>query len=453
MALDRLGSSLTNAIKKLFKAGIVDETVVKELVRDIQRALLQSDVNVQLVLGISKRIEERALKEDVPPGISRREHVIKVVYEELTRFIGDKSIPLKVEPGKKKIVMLVGIQGSGKTTHAAKIARYYQKRGFKPGLIAADTFRPGAYAQLLQLGNRINIPVFGDARANDPVKVVREGLKVYADKDLIIVDTAGRHKEEKELIKEMKDLEKSINPDEVIMVIDGTIGQQALIQAKIFHEATPIGAIIVTKLDGSSRGGGALSAVAATGAPIKFIGTGEKIEDIETFVPSRFVGRLLGMGDLETLLEKVHDAEVKVPQKKAKEILSGKFTLTDMYEQFSAVKNMGPFSKVLKMLPGMSYDVPDEMVNNAEGRLDKWRVIIQSMTPEEKENPKLLNSSRARRIARGSGTTEKEVKELLKQYIMTRKMIKMFKRKKKLPFGLGGKGGMGMGSGIPSNFK
>ena len=452
MALDRLGSSLTNAIKKLFKAGVVDEAAVKELVRDIQRALLQSDVNVQLVLDISKRIEERALKENVPSGISRREHVIKVVYEELTRFVGDKPVPLKVEPGKKKIIMLVGIQGSGKTTHTAKIARYYQKRGFKPGLIAADTFRPGAYAQLLQLGNRINLPVFGDANAKDPVKVVREGLKVYPDKDLIIVDTAGRHKEEKDLIKEMKDLEKNIKPDEVIMVIDGTIGQQALVQAKTFHEATPIGAIIVTKLDGSSRGGGALSAVAATGAPIKFIGTGEKIEDIESFVPSRFVGRLLGMGDLETLLEKVHDAEVKIPQKKTKEILSGKFTLTDMYEQFSAVKNMGPFSKVLKMLPGMSYNVPDEMLNNAEGRLDKWRIIIQSMTPEEKENPKILNSSRAKRIARGSGTTEKDVKELLKQYLMMRKMLKMFKRKKKLPFGLGGKGGIGMG-GIPPNFK
>ncbi|MCL2642145.1 MAG: signal recognition particle protein Srp54 [Candidatus Bathyarchaeota archaeon] len=452
MALDRLGSSLTNAIKKLFKAGVVDEATVKELVRDIQRALLQSDVNVQLVLDISKRIEERSLKENVPPGISRREHVIKVVYEELTRFVGDKPVSLKVEPGKKKIIMLVGIQGSGKTTHAAKIARYYQKRGFKPGMIAADTFRPGAYAQLLQLGNRINLPVFGDAKAKDPVKVVREGLKTYTDKDLIIVDTAGRHKEEKDLIKEMKELEKNIKPDEVIMVIDGTIGQQALAQAKTFHEATPIGAIIVTKLDGSSRGGGALSAVAATGAPIKFIGTGEKIEDIESFVPSRFVGRLLGMGDLETLLEKVHDAEVKVPQKKAKELLSGKFTLTDMYEQFSAVKNMGPFSKVLKMLPGMSYNVPDEMLNTAEGRLDKWRVIIQSMTPEEKENPKMLNSSRARRIARGSGTTEKDVKELLKQYLMMRKMLKMFKRKKNLPFGLGGKGGMGMG-GIPPNFK
>ena len=447
MALDKLSSSLTDAIKKLFKAGVVDEAAVKELVRDIQRALLQADVNVQLVLQISKRIEERALQEKVPPGISRREHVIKVVYEELTRFVGDKPVPIKMEAGKRKIIMLVGIQGSGKTTHAAKLARYYQKRGLKPAMICADTFRPGAFAQLQQLAARINVPIYGDPKAKDPIKVVKEGLKQFPDKDLIIVDTSGRHKEEKDLIKEMKDLEKNIKPDEVIMVIDGTIGQQALVQAKTFHEATPIGAIIVTKLDGSSRGGGALSAVAATGAPIKFIGTGEKIEDVEAFIPSRFVGRLLGMGDLETLLEKVHDAEIKVPQKKAKEILSGNFTLTDMYEQFEAVKKMGPFSKVLSMLPGMSSsNLPPEMLNTAEGRLDKWRVIIQSMTPNERENPKLLNSSRAKRIARGSGTTEKEVKELLKQYIMMRKMLKMFKRKKKLPFGLGGKGGM------PANF-
>ncbi|MCW4000344.1 MAG: signal recognition particle protein Srp54 [Candidatus Bathyarchaeota archaeon] len=448
MALDKLSSSLTDAIKKLFKAGVVDEAAVKELVRDIQRALLQADVNVQLVLQISKNIEERALKEKVPPGVSRREHVIKVVYEELTKFVGDKAVPLKVEPGKKKTIMLVGIQGSGKTTHAAKLGRYFQKRGIKVGLIAADTFRPGAYAQLQQLATRINVPIFGDAKAKDPVKVAKEGFKQFQDRDLIIVDTAGRHKEEKDLIKEMKDIEKGIHPDEIIMVIDGTIGQQALAQAKTFHEATPIGAIIVTKLDGSSRGGGALSAVAATGAPIKFIGTGEKVEDIEAFVPSRFVGRLLGMGDLETLLEKVHDAEIKVPQKKAKEILSGNFTLTDMYEQFAAVKNMGPFSKVMKMLPGMSgSNIPDDMLNTAEGRLDTWQVIIQSMTPAEKENPKLLNSSRARRIARGSGTSEKEVKELVKQYFNMKKMLKMFKRKKKLPFGLGGKGGMPMGLG------
>ena len=444
MALDRLGSSLTGAIKKLFRAGVVDEAAVKELVRDIQRALLQADVNVKLVLDISKRIEERALKEKVPPGISRREHVIKVVYEELTRFVGDKPVPVKMEPGKKKILMLVGIQGSGKTTHAAKLARYFLKKGLKPALICADTFRPGAYAQLQQLANRINVPVYGDVKAKDPVEVVNEGLKQFGDKEIVIVDTAGRHKEEKELIKEMKTLEKKIRPDEVMMVIDGTIGQQALIQAQTFHEATPIGSILVTKLDGSARGGGALSAVAATGAPIKFIGTGEKTEDIEAFIPSRFVGRLLGMGDLETLLEKVHEAEIKVPQKKAKAILSGKFTLTDMYEQFEAVKGMGPFRKIFKMLPGMSYDVPDDMLNMAEDRLEKWRVIIQSMRPEEKDNPKILNSSRVRRVARGSGTSERDVKDLLKQYAMMRKMLKMFKRKKKLPF---------MGKGFPTGFK
>jgi signal recognition particle subunit SRP54 len=444
MALDRLGSSLTSAIKKLFRASVIDEATVKELVRDIQRALLQADVSVQLVLDISKRMEERALKEKVPPGISRREHVIKVVYEELTRFVGEKPVPVKMEPGKKQILMLVGIQGSGKTTAAAKLARYFQKRGLKPALICADTYRPGAYAQLQQLASRINLPIYGDPKAKDPVKVVSEGLRHFTDKDLIIVDTAGRHKEEQDLIKEMKNLEKKIKPDEVMLVIDGTIGQQALVQAKAFHDATPIGAILVTKLDGSARGGGALSAVAATGAPIKFIGTGEKTEDIEPFIPSRFVGRLLGMGDLETLLEKVREAEIKVPEKKAKAILSGKFTLTDMYEQFEAFKSMGPFRKVLKMLPGMSYNLPEDKLNMAEANLEKWRVIIQSMRVEEKENPKLFNSSRIRRVARGSGTAEKDVKDLLKQYVLMRKMMKMFKRKKRLPF---------MGKGLPTEFK
>lgn len=434
MALERLGSSLYEAIKKVFKASVVDEATVKELVQDIQRALLQADVNVKLVLEISKRIEERALNEKVPPGVSRREHIIKVVYEELTRFLGEKPVPVKIEPGKRKTIMLVGIQGSGKTTNGAKLARYFQKRGMKPALICADTFRPGAYSQLQQLANRINVPLYGDPKAKDSLKVVNEGLKQFTDKDIVIIDTSGRHKGEQELIKEMKALEKNIKPDEVILVIDGTIGQQALVQAKAFNEATPIGSILVTKLDGSARGGGALSAVAATGAPIKFIGTGEKVEDIEPFVPSRFVGRLLGMGDLETLLDKVREAEVKVPEKKAKAILSGKFTLTDMYEQFEAVKGMGTFRKLLKMLPGMSYNIPEEMLNTAEDRLEKWRVMIQSMTQQEKDNPKIFNSSRMKRVARGSGTSEKEVKELLKQYVMMRRMLKTFRRKKKLPF-------------------
>jgi len=444
MSLEHLGSSLYDALKKVFKASVVDEATVKELVRDIQRALLQADVNVKLVLDISKRIEDRALQEKVPPGISRREHVIKVVYEELTRFLGDKAVPLKFEPGKRRVVMLVGIQGSGKTTVAAKLARYLQKRGLKPALVCADTFRPGAYAQLQQLATRINVPIYGDPKAKDAVKVVTEGLRQYGDRDVIIVDTSGRHKEEQELIKEMKMLERSIKPDEVMLVIDGTIGQQALVQAKAFNEATPIGSILVTKLDGSARGGGALSAVAATGAPIKFIGTGEKTEDIEAFVPSRFVGRLLGMGDLETLLDKVKEAEITVPEKKAKAIMSGKFTLTDMYEQFEAMKGMGTFKKLFKMLPGMSYKIPDDMLNMAEGRLEKWRVLIQSMTPQERDNPKIFNSSRMKRVARGSGTSEKDVKELLKQYIMMRRMLKTMRRRKKFPL---------FGKGMPMDMK
>ncbi|MEA2089822.1 MAG: signal recognition particle protein Srp54 [Thermoproteota archaeon] len=434
MVLERLGSSLHEALRKIFRAPLVDEKTVKELVRSIQRALLQADVNVQLVLEISKRIEERSLKEKVPPGISRREHVTKVVYEELTRFLGEKPASLKIEPGKQKVVMLVGIQGSGKTTAAAKLARYLQKRGVNSALVCADTYRPGAYAQMKQLADRINVPMYGNLKEKNPVKIVLEGLKQFKDREVVFIDTAGRHKEEKGLIEEMKRLEKTIKPDESMLVIDGTIGQQATVQAKAFNEATPIGSILVAKLDGSARGGGALSAVAATGAPIKFISTGEKVGDLEAFVPSRFVGRLLGIGDLETLIEKVREAEVKIPEKKMRAFLSGKFSLSDMYEQFEAMQKMGPFKRLLKMIPGMGYEVPDEMLDMAEDRLKKWRVMIQSMTPEERGNPKIFNASRIHRVARGSGTTVKDVKELLKQFSTMKKVMKTFRRKRGLPF-------------------
>jgi signal recognition particle subunit SRP54 len=433
MALERLGSSLYEALRKVFRAPVVDEETVKELVRDIQRILLQADVNVKLVVEISKRIEDKALKEKVPPGVSRREHVIKVVYEELTRFLGEKPVPLKAEPGKRKILMLVGIQGSGKTTGAAKLARYFQKRGLKTALVCADTYRPGAYEQLQQMAKRANVPIYGDPKEKKPVKIALEGLKQFSDHDIVIIDTSGRHKEEKGLIEEMKTLEKTIKPDEMILVIDGTIGQQAAVQAKAFHEATPIGSIFIAKLDGSARGGGALSAVATIGAPIKFISLGEKIEDIEPFVPSRFVGRLLGMGDLESLIDKVREAEVKVPERKMRAFLSGKFTLTDMYEQFESMKSMGPLRRILKMIPGMTYNIPEEMMQTAEDTLKKWRVIIESMTPEEREKPKILTASRIRRVARGSGSKEKEVKELLERYNMLRKMMKTLRRKR-LPF-------------------
>jgi len=433
MALQTLGKGLYSALKKIFRAPIVDEATVKELVRDIQRALLQADVNVKLVLEISKRIEDRALGEKLPPGVPRREHVIKVVYEELTRFLGEKSAQLKIKTGKRNILMLVGIQGSGKTTAAAKLARYFQKRGLKTALVCTDTYRPGALAQLEQLAKRINVPVYGDSKTKNSVTVARDGLKQFPKYDVILIDTAGRHKDETRLIKEMKEMEKAVKPTEVILVVDGTIGQQAAIQAKAFHEATPIGSILVAKLDGSARGGGALSAVAAIGAPIKFIGTGEKINDIESFVPSRFVGRLLGMGDLQTLIEKVREAEIKAPEKKMRAFLSGRFTLTDMYEQFESMKSMGPLRHLLKMIPGFSYDIPEDQMDIAEDRLERWKVIIESMTPTEREKPKIFNASRIRRVARGAGATDKEVKELLKQHLMMRKMMKTLRRKK-LPF-------------------
>jgi len=433
LVLEKIGSSIYESLKKIFGASVIDEHVVKELVRDLQRTLLQADVNVRLVLELSKRIEERALKEKIPPGIPRKEHVIKVVYEELVRLLGEKPVPLTITPGKRNVFMLVGIQGSGKTTTAAKLARYFQKRGYKTALICADTFRAGALAQLSQLAAQINVPVYGNEREKNPIKIALEGLKKFERYDIIIVDTAGRHKDEKSLIEEMKTLQKAIKPDEVIMVIDGTIGQQAAVQAKAFHEATPLGSIIVAKLDGSARGGGALSAVAATGAPIKFIGTGEKINDLEAFDPPRFVSRLLGMGDLRSLIEKVREAELKIPEKRAKAILSGKFTLSDMYEQFEAIKRMGPFSRILKMLPGLGYELPNELVDVAEERLEKWRVIIQSMTPEEREKPQIINASRIRRIARGSGTSEKDVKDLLKQYKLLRRMMKTLRRRR-FPF-------------------
>ncbi|UCG44635.1 MAG: signal recognition particle protein [Candidatus Bathyarchaeota archaeon] len=433
MALQTLGKGLYSALRKIFRAPVVDEAAVKELVHDIQRVMLQADVNVKLVLEISRRIEEKALGEKLPPGVSRREHVIKVVYEEFTRFLGEKPIPLKIRTGDRTTIMLVGIQGSGKTTATAKLAKYLQKRGLKPALICTDTYRPGAFAQLEQLAKRINVPIYGAPKTKDSITIVRDGLKQFLNYDVVLVDTAGRHKNEIGLIKEMKEMERIIKPTEVILVIDGTIGQQAAAQAKAFHEATSIGSILVAKLDGSARGGGAISAVAAIGAPIKFIGTGEKINDIEPFVPSRFVGRLLGMGDLETLIEKVREAEVKVPEKKMRAFLTGRFTLTDMYEQFESMKSMGPFRHILKMIPGLSYNIPEDQMEIAEDRLKKWKIIIESMTPTEREKPKTLNSSRIRRVARGSGVSEKEVKELLKQHSMMRRMMKTMRRKK-IPF-------------------
>ncbi len=439
-ALGDLSKSLGDAVRKLLRLPIVDEKAIRELVKDLQRALLQSDVNVELVLQISRSVEKRAIEERLPPGISRREHVVKVLYEELTRFLGEEAPKTTIPPGKTYVIMLVGIQGTGKTTAAVKLARFYQKRGLRVGIICADNFRPGAYEQLAQLADKVSVPVYGDPKNPSPEKLVKEGFSHFEKEkeNLIIVDTAGRHKNEAELMDEMKRLARLAKPDEIVLAVDGSIGQAAMAQARAFNEATNVGSILVTKLDGTAKGGGALSAVAATGAKIKFISVGEGTDDLEQFVPSNFVGRILGIGDVASLVEKVREAEIKIPEKKARAILEGRFNLKDMYDQLEAVRKMGPLKKVLGMLPGGA-NLPDDAMENAEEKMDAWRVMIQSMTKDEVEEPKSIDSSRARRIARGSGRTEKEVKELVNQYTMMKKMMKSMKRRqgammKRLPF-------------------
>jgi len=432
MVLEKLGSSLYEALRKIMRAPSVDREQVRELIREFQRALLQADVNVKLVLDLSESIEKRALEEELPPGISRKEHLVKVVYEELTRFVGEKHSTPKIDPSKRNIWMLVGIQGSGKTTTAAKLARYLQKRGLKAALVCTDTFRPGAYAQLRQLADRINIPFYGEEGEKNPVAIAQRGLEKLKNLDVVIIDTSGRHKEERTLIAEMKMLADAIKPDEIMLVLDGTIGHQAAVQAEAFNNATKIGSILVSKLDGSARGGGALSSVAATNAPIKFIGTGEGLDDIEPFDPPRFVGNLLGMGDIESLVAKVREAEIQPSEKDVKAFLTGRFTLADMYEQLQSIRKMGPLQKVLSMLPGMSYSLPKEQFDVAEKKLDRWKVIIDSMRPDEREDPRIVNASRIRRIARGSGNEEAEVRELIKQFNTMKKMFKSLRGKRGL---------------------
>ena len=433
MALEKLGKALNSALKKLARAKTVDEATIKEIVRDIQRALIQADVNVRLVLQLTKNIEKRALEEEPPAGASKKEHIIQIVYEELTKFLGKEAKPLEIKE-KPTVLLTVGIQGSGKTTSVAKLARHLQKRGYKVGVVCSDTWRPGAYYQLKQLLEPYGIEVFGDPDEKDAVKLAREGVEHFKEKDVdvIIVDSAGRHKEESGLIEEMKQISNAIKPHEVILVIDGTIGQQAYNQAMAFKEATPIGSIIVTKLDGSAKGGGALSAVAATGAPIKFIGVGEKIDDLEAFDPKRFVSRLLGMGDIEGILEKLEELQKQqaVSEEDLEKFLKGKFNLKDMYAQLEAMQKMGPLKQVLQMIPGLGYSLPDDAVRVGEEKLRRYKVIMDSMTEEELEHPEIINYSRIKRIARGSGTSTSEVKELLNQYNQMKKMFKSMDKRK-----------------------
>jgi len=425
--LDSLREGLQNAISKILNSNTVDEKVVKEFVRDLQRTLIQSDVNVKMALEVTERVQKRALDEKPPAGVTKKDQIVSILYEELARLLGGEGA-LHLDKTKTNVVVMLGVQGSGKTTTAAKMARFYTKRGYKVGVVAADTFRPGAVAQLKTLASAVGAEVYSDEKEKDSVKIAKKGKEAFeGSKNLVIIDTAGRHKEEKGLLQEMKEVVGAVKPDATLLVIDGTIGQQCFSQAQAFHQAAPVGGIIVTKLDGAAKGGGALAAAAATGAKVYFIGTGERIDDLEEFAPTRFVGRLLGMGDLKALMDMVRQSDVEVDEKATQRMMSGKMTMDDLLVQLEQMKKFGSLKKLLEHIPGLSGAVNVGELDKAEGRFVVYRSIIQSMTGSEKADPDTINSSRLKRIARGSGRNEKDVRELLSRYKQMKSLFKTSK--------------------------
>jgi len=427
---DNLGRDLSDLIKKIVTGTSIDKKAVEDVLQDLKRILLQSDVDVKLIDELTGAIRKKCLEEKIPAGLTLREHVLKTIYEELVRLLGGKPSELV---GRKKI-MFVGLFGSGKTTSIAKLARYFQKQGLRPALVALDYHRPAAPEQLQQLGKQINIPVYVHPDKNT-YEAAKEGMKKFERYDTIIFDTAGRNALDTELANELRELGKIIRPDEVLLVIPADLGKVARIQSEEFNKLVGITGIFITKMDGTAKAGGALAATAVTGAKVKFIGTGEKIEDFEVYNPERFVSRLLGLGDLQTLLEKAKEAELG--PEKAEKIIEGRFTLQDFYEQIEATQKMGPLSQIASMIPGMgAMKLPEGLMEKQEEKMKHYRHIMQSMTKIEKETPEVISASRIKRIAKGSGRPESEVRELLQQYEQMKKMMKM----------LGGKAGLERGA-------
>ncbi|VVC05951.1 Signal recognition particle 54 kDa protein [uncultured archaeon] len=346
--LDGLKTGLRAALKKIVNSSAIDEGLIKELAKDIQRALLQSDVNVKLVFQITKNLEERSLKETPPPGLSRKDHVVKILYDELSKLLGTEE-EYKFQPGKMNKILMLGIQGSGKTTITAKLAKFLTKQGYRVSVIGADTFRPGALTQLKTMCEKTNVEVYGEEENKNSPDIVKNGLKYFDGKnfDVVLIDTAGRHKEEKDLLDEMTRISKIADPDLALLVIDGTIGQQCYNQAEAFHRTVPVGGIIITKLDSSAKGGGALAAAAATGSKILYIGTGERIDDLEKFLPTRFVGRLLGMGDIQALLDMAKRLETEGNEERLKRITHGKMNMEDFYFQIEEATKAGGLRSIL----------------------------------------------------------------------------------------------------------
>ncbi|MFC6796644.1 MULTISPECIES: signal recognition particle protein Srp54 [unclassified Haladaptatus] len=460
MVLDNLGSSLRGTLDKLRGKSRLSKEDVEEIVKEIQRSLLQADVDVGLVMELSDNIKTRALEEEPPGGTSARDHVLRIVYEELVDLVGESTeLPLE-----KQTIMLAGLQGSGKTTSAAKMAWWFSKKGLRPAVIQTDTFRPGAYDQAKEMCRRAEVDFYGDPDEEDPVKIAREGLEATKDADVQIVDTAGRHALEANLIDEIEEIRAEVKPDRSLLVLDAAIGQGAKEQAQQFDESVGIDGVIISKLDGTAKGGGALTAVKETNSSIAFLGTGETVQDIERFEPSGFISRLLGMGDLKQLTERVERAMAETQEEDEdwdpEDMLKGTFTLRDMRRQMQAMNKMGPLDQVLDMIPGLGGglkdQLPDDAMDVTKDRMRVFEFIMDSMTENELENPRSISASQVKRIARGSGTSEEQVRELLQQHKMMERTLKQFsgmgdgdmqrmmkRMQKQGGGGMGGMGGMG----------
>ncbi len=419
MVLESLGKSLRGVLQRIARSNTIDEALIAEVVRDIQRALLQADVNVQLALDLTQRVKRRAHEEKPPAGANVRDFLVRIIYEEIRGILG-KDRAFDVKPRK---ILLAGLFGQGKTTTAAKLARYFQKKGVRTLLVGADIHRPAAIDQLEQLSTKVGAEFYTDRKETRAERIVQQALGRAPPHVAVIVDTAGRAGIDPDLIAELQRMRAALEPDETFLVLDAAMGQAAGRSAEAFQKAVGLTGVILTKLDGSAKGGGALSAVAATGAPILFIGTGEHLDEIERFDPTRFVSRLLGMGDIQTLLERFEELSNKAEAEKvAESMMAGRFSLRDMRVQLDSLGQMGPFSKILSMFPGFSgAKVDEKQVEDSQARLRRFRSMLDSMTADELDHPMVIKGDRIRRIARGSGQKPQEVRQLLKFWETTRK--------------------------------
>jgi signal recognition particle subunit SRP54 len=444
---ETLSDRLTESLGRLSRKGRLTEQDVDNAMREVRRALLEADVNFKVAKDFVATVRERAVGQDVLKSLTPGQTVIGIVNEELVSILGAEREPLRTPDRPPQILMLVGLQGSGKTTHAAKLASHLRKEGRSPLLIAGDVYRPAAINQLQSLARQINIPVYEEGTSSDPVNIAANGVSYARERGLnpVIIDTAGRLQIDERMMQELVNVEKRVQPTEILLVADAMTGQEAVNVAEAFNEKLSVTGLVLTKMDGDARGGAALSIRSVTGIPIKFIGTGEKIDALEPFYPQRLASRILGMGDVVSLIERAQEQTTEEDTKKLQDrMIKGQFNLEDFLEQLQKIKNMGPLSQLLEMIPGLGSQMRQAKAQVSDDDYKQIEAIISSMTTSERRNPHIIDGRRRRRIARGSGTSREEVSQLLKQFNEMQKMMSQFgsmakkgRLPKNLPFDLG----------------